>query len=119
MFAEVPIRGGLARSWQAQTGMGEKQKYTLKLKVVECIQYYTRTTCTALCAAKIQYDVETTSYITYLLMIKSNTAYQTLIKQKKNQHLSFMNIHFPTIMQSPHHGERTSRDVLLNETYSD
>lgn len=83
MFAEVPIRGGLARSWQAQTGMGEKQKYTLKLKVVECIQYYTRTTCTALCAAKIQYDVETTSYITYLLMIKSNTAYQTLIKQKK------------------------------------
>lgn len=51
MFAEGSTQGGLAKSWQAtktqvQTEIGKKQKYTLKLKLVECLQDYTRTTCT-------------------------------------------------------------------------
>lgn len=80
MFAEVTLQGRLARLWQAttiqvQTKMGEKQKkYTLKLKLVECIQDYTSATYTTSVCCKIQQDIETISYFTYFLVIY--TAYQ-------------------------------------------
>lgn len=125
MFAEEPIQVGRARSWQASqtyvyTGMGEKQKKYTKIKTSRMYKivypYYLHYKCV----------LKNTNMMLRLhhifLVIKSNTAYQKLIKQK-NRHLSFIYIHFPTIMyfqlSSPHHGEGTSRHMLINEKYSD